>query len=193
MELKDTNTLKLIFQDNSSVLLPKWFTDQFEYFNNLLEETGTECVNEDDIAYKYLELDLRYQSELSRLLTKPILSFLKKYAYHTLLLIENESDDIVETNNDLYNNNWKKGDILQSKMILKFIEENNYDELFRIYIVANYLGFIPLCHVITDEIIQKTNGLNIHQIMDLFKLPNDLSLTTTDRNNIIKTFEWNEI
>ena len=185
MELIETNTLKLTFEDASSVMLPKWFTDQFEYFTNLLEEIGVEQWNEDGTLYKYLELDLRNSMELSRLLTKPVLGFLKKYAYHTHILNETSKT----TMNEIV---WHTPDILQSKMILKYINDENYDELFHIYVAANYVGYMPLCHAITDEIVRKTRSLDIDSIVSLFKLSNE-SFTEKERKRILKKYEWNDI
>lgn len=181
MDLTEINTLKITFEDGTTTLLPKWFTDQFDYFKDIIEDMGVDKVNDDNIEYKYFEIDLRGGSELSRLLSKTVLAFLKRYAYHTSFVLGATAKE----------DKWHTTDTFQMGMIMKLMDAKEYNELFQIYSAANYLGYAPLCHAITDELIMKMEAkkFDMNVIASEFKIPMP-TFNCDDQKNILRQYEW---
>lgn len=177
------NTLKIIFEDGSSELLPKWFTDQFSYFVDILEDIGETRYMDNENEYEYLEIYLSSCPNLAKLLTKPVLQFLKKFAYHYTHLYEDDTN----VNND----NWFIKDEFQRRIIQKFIDDDKIDELCQIFITSDYLGNIILCQIITDMLIKQissTNFLNIEKIEKIFGVKSKFQ--KNKQNEIYKKIQW---
>ena len=171
--LQDVETLRITFTDGTETELPKWFTDQFEYFKNIIEDIGEDEYTDDDKEYKRLKLDMRdggMGSELANLLTKPVLSFLRRFAYHIKFLKEGNLDDdmdddfdddfddplrdkISDESSKKNEDDWCTPDGYQTKRIMNFITSNKWNDLFHSYAVADYLGNQKICHAMTDAII----------------------------------------
>lgn len=195
-------TLHIIFEDATSMDFPRWFTKQFDYFTNIIEDLGEERYDDNGKEYKYFELDFRegMGQELASLLTKPILSFLHRFAYHIEFLGNDDLDELdsdldvnVNVNNQPSKSEWNKPDGYQIKTIMKFISESKWDDLFEIYVVADYLGNAKICHAITDTIIsnfKNTNMIDIKKIQDMFNLKSQF--TPSQQDEILAKFDWRE-
>ena len=181
--LDDANTLKLILDDGQTVLLPKWFSNQFEYFKNILEDIGEtlEDINGND--YKYLELDLK-GTELGELLDVNVLLFLKKYAYYMECMTDGRRDD---------DEGWHKSDNFQRQKIDKYLNDQKFNDLFKLYVAVNYLMNTELSQTITDCVLSymdKKNILNIGDIMKTFNIESEYS--SDQQKNILNAFAWND-
>jgi hypothetical protein len=210
--IQDVETLKITFTDDSETSLPKWFTDQFEYFKNIIEDLGEDECTDNGTEYKRLELDMRggMGSELANLLTKPILSFLKRFAYHINFLKEGDFDEdldddldddfddplrdkIDDSKDDSPKSDWNTPDGYQTKRIMNFIASGKWNELFQIYAVADYLGNPKICHAITDTIIKHlsdSNMIDIEKIQNKFNLKSQF--TASQQKEILTKFDWRE-
>ena len=206
---QELSTLKITFKDDTETVLPMWFTDQFDYFKNLIEEVGEEMSDNNGDDYMYLELDFRggMGSDMACLVTKPVLSFLKRFAYHIKFLKEgdlDEFDDDFEDINDPLDDtikkeetgkhsDWNDQDGFQTKSIMKFIHKDKWNDLFQIYAVTDYLGNPKICHAITDTIMKYfgDNGLiNVKKLQKKFNLKSQFSLL--QQQEILAKFDWRE-
>lgn len=177
------NTLKIIFGDGSSMFLPKWFTDQFSYFKDLIDDTGSAMEDKQKNEYKYLEINVNY-TELGRLIDKPVLIFLKKFAYHYAFLHEDNLKNAMI---------WNKEDVFLNSLIQKYIQESKFDELFRIYVAADYLGNIQMCHIITDTFLKhlSINDLtHINEFKKIFDI--NSQFTPQEEEDILRAFKWED-
>ncbi len=213
-ELTEINTLKLTLADGTAVLLPIWFTNQYSYFKNIIEELGEVRVSDEGTEYKFFELDLSSSplEDLKRLITKPVIMFLKRYAYHVTFLYSGEdkrpkkktneylSDDEQQSVSDKTSHvhqddeptqEWHNHDSFEEKMILKYIDDNLFEELFQIYNAANYLGSDALCQTITDilmKFFKRAALTNIFNLQNHFMLTPEF--TQAQQSEILKKFEW---
>jgi hypothetical protein len=208
---QDVETLKITFEDDTEASLPLWFTNQFDYFKNIIDDLGEEMYDDDGKEYKHFEMDFRggMGSELGYLLTKPVLAFLKRFTYHIKFLKEGDIDDLDEDFDDINDpiedndpinesdkkkhSDWNGPDGFQTKSIMKYINNEKWDELFQIYAVTDYLGNSKICHAITDTIIKyfNDNGLiNVEKIQDKFGLKSQF--TKAQQKEILAKFDWRE-
>lgn len=203
--INEVTTLHITFEDGTETDLPRWFTTQFDYFTNIIEDLGEEMVDDNGKDYKYLELDFAggMGSDLAVLLTKPTLAFLKRFAYHIEFLGNDDLDELDELE-DGYNDKadepeiqtkdeWNKPDGYQSKIIMKYISDNRWNELFQIYAVTDYLGNAKICHAITDTImkyISNNNLIDIKKIQDKFNVKSQF--TPSQQDEILAKFDWRE-
>lgn len=194
--INEVKTLKITFGDGTETTLQKWFTNQFDYFKNIIEDLGEEMVDDNGNEYKYLELEFTeggMGSELGTMLTKPILAFLKRLAYHIEFLGgDDELDDVTEKKSNNHSG-WNKPDSYQTKMLMKYIKQDEWDELFKIYFVTDYLGNSMICHAITDTIL---NHLSDAKCINIAKLQSKFGITSqytlSQQTDIIKKFDWRE-
>ena len=207
---QELNTLKITFEDDTETVLPMWFTDQFEYFKNLIEDVGEEKYDDNGDDYKYLELDFRggMGSDMACLVTKPVLAFLKRFAYHIKFLKEGDLDEFDDDFDDINDpledteqhlgkknehSDWNEPDGFQTKSIMKFIHDDKWDELFQIYAVTDYLGNSKICHAITDTIMKYFNDngiINVEKLQKKFNL--ESQFTPSQQKEILVKFDWRE-
>lgn len=200
--INEINTLKITFSDGTETMLPKWFTSQFDYFKNIIEDLGEEKETKDGKEYRYLELEFTeggMGSDLGELLTKPILAFLKRLAYHIEFLGDDKDDfwgdEDLDSLKPVLNKEteWNSPDGYQTKMITKFIKDDKWHELFRIYFVTDYLGNSKICHAITDIIMKyfaDHHMINIEKLLPMFNIKSQF--TAAQQKEILSNFDWRD-
>ena len=77
--LVEVNNLTLKYPDGFTVALPKWFSNQYLYFRDMMEDIGEVEYDDDGNEYKCLEIDLAYNPQLLELLSKRVLLILLTY------------------------------------------------------------------------------------------------------------------
>lgn len=188
----DVQTLLIKFSDGSEVRLQEWFTNQFEYFKSIINELGEDRWDSDKgKEYKFLVIELDENSEtgLSRMLSKSKLSFLRRFAYHLHFMKEDDSESTGGT--DGVDNEWTPPDTFQVKTITKFIIDDNWEELFEIFALSDYLGNRQICYAITDQVItyfSANNFMNVEKLEEIFKVTSELS--KDQQETILNKFDW---
>ena len=195
--ITEVDTLKITFSDGTETNLPRWFTNQFDYFKNIIEDLGEEMEDNNGNEYKYLELDFAkggMGSEIGSLLTKPILAFLKRLAYHIEFIADDDFDEEEKTSKTNSNSSeWNTPDGYQTKIITRLIKENKWNELFKIYFVTDYLGNSKICHAITDVVLKylsDSNLIDVEKLQEKFNLKSQF--TPSQQKDILSKFDWRE-
>lgn len=188
--LSETITLKITFPDGKSTKMEKWFTDQFVYFRDIIEDIGESRCESDGKMYKYLEIDMSTDCELSKFLTKNTLIYLKRHAYHCAFMYDDDETDHFDDPNEKWSTN---DDDSVAKMLEKYIDRENMNELFKVYLAADYLGNSILSHAITDVLINyiSTKGcLNISKLEKAFGVKSKFN--KEKQEEIFSKFEWEQ-
>lgn len=170
-----TLTIKI---KNETYNLCKWFTKQYTYFNDIIEDNGitktTKTAKTTTEKHKYLKLDIK-NTPLEQMINTRILIFLYNFS-NNYRRFEN-LPDYLPPDNILY------------KMIKTQITEKTVEDLFQILITADYLGNTYLAQNITEIYVK-----HVYQ-QQKFDKHNKLKsmIDKTKRTQIIKHIKGREI